>query len=295
MQRLVYILIQTGRNLRQTWETQIMTLLTVTLSVLIFAFFFLVYTNMLQAGDRLGGGIRLVAFLDEEVLPQQQAGLAEKIRTFGEVEKIVFVSRAEAFSRLGDRLGNDRDVLDDLGAGFLPPSIEVYPKRTLRSLARIDLFSERLLELPGVAKVQYGKEWLSRFATFTGIMRTVVFASGGLLVAGMVFMVSYTIRLTVAARRHELEMLTLLGATSTYIRLPLLLEGVLQGLTGAGLGLGALYLFFLWVSRHIGEPGFLQLFAFVFFPPATTAAILLATIALCACGSLASIRRFLRT
>lgn len=294
MQRLVYILIQTGRNLRQTWETQLMTLLTVTLSVLIFAFFFLLYSNMLRAGERLGGGVRLVVFLEEEVAAPQQAELKKKIQTFDEVDKIVFVSRAEAFARLGDRLGQDREVLEDLGPDFLPPSIEVYPKKSLKNLARIDQFSEHLLTLPGVVKVQYGKEWLSRFASFTRLVRIVVFASGGLLVLSMILMVSYTIRLTMTARRHELEILKLLGATSAYIRLPLLLEGVLQGLVGAGLGLGALFLLYQWVSRHISGPGFLHLFDFVFFPAATTAAILLAAVALCACSSLASIRRFLR-
>jgi len=294
MQRLAYILNQTGRNLRQTWETQLMTLLTVTLSVLVFAFFFLVYTNMLRTGERLGGDIRLVVFLEEEVAAQQQAGLAEKIRSFGRVEKIVFVSRAEAFARLEDRLGSDRDVLNDLNPEFLPPSIEVYPEKTLENLAQIDRFSELLQDLPGVVKVQYGREWLTRLASFTSLVRIVVFASGGLLVASMIFMVSYTIRLTVTARRRELEILRLLGATSTYIRLPLLLEGVLQGLLGSALGLGALFLLYQWVSRHISGPGFLRLFDFVFFPPATTATILLTAVTLCACGSLASIRRLLR-
>src|SRR3990167_7281787 len=109
MQFLAYILRQTGKNLRQTWGTQVMTLLTVTLSVLIFAFFFLIYTNMLRASARLGDDVRLIVYLDREVAEQMRQGLEKKIRAFGPVEKIVFVSRAEAFARLSTQLGEEKD------------------------------------------------------------------------------------------------------------------------------------------------------------------------------------------
>ncbi|MFZ5776044.1 MAG: cell division protein FtsX [Thermodesulfobacteriota bacterium] len=294
MQLLIHLFKQTGQNLRRTWGTQVMTLITVSLSVLIFAFFFLVYSNMLRAGERLGDDVRLIVYLQEEIPTAQRQPLEKKIREFGEVEKIVFVSRAEAFSRLTSQLGEDKDVLADLGPDFLPPSVEVYPRRTLKGLTQIAALSDQLLTVPGVSKVQYGREWLTRFGHFTSLLRLVVFLSGGLLIVSTTFIVSYTIRLTVLSRQNELEVLRLLGASSAYLRVPLLLEGLLQGIAGSGIGLIALYSLYLWITARFGGGGFLNLFDLTFFPAPVTAAILLGSVVLCSCGSLISIRRFMR-
>ncbi|MFA6465369.1 MAG: permease-like cell division protein FtsX, partial [Desulfurivibrionaceae bacterium] len=266
MQFLAYILRQTGKNLRQTWGTQVMTLLTVTLSVLIFAFFFLIYTNMIRASERLGNDVRLIVYLDQEITAQMRPGIEKKIREFGPVEKIVFVSRSEAFSRLSAQLGKEKDVLNDLGADFLPPSIEVYPLKNLNDLTKISQFSSFLLTLPHASKVQSGSDWLRRFGYFTNLLRVVVLLSGGLLIISMTFIVSYTLRLTVLSRQGELEILRLLGATSAYIRLPLLLEGMLQGILGSTLGLVSLYILYQYIASRFNGPGFLRLFDFAFFP-----------------------------
>ena len=75
---------QAGRNLRQTWASQFMTFLTVSLSVLIFAFFYLVYTNMIGAGDRLSDDLRLIVYLEDEPGKEMQEQLRPmpKMSTF---------------------------------------------------------------------------------------------------------------------------------------------------------------------------------------------------------------------
>jgi cell division transport system permease protein len=220
--------------------------------------------------------------------------LEKKIHAFGPVEKIIFVSRDEAFSRLSTQLGQEKDLLNDMGSDFLPPSIEVFPANNLNDLAKISQFSDFLLTLPHAVKVQSGSDWLRRFSYFTNLLRVVVLLSGGLLIISMTFIVSYTLRLTVLSREAELEVLKLLGATRAYIRLPLLLEGLLLGGLGSSLGLAALYLLYQSIVSRFSGPGLLGLFEFTFFPPAVTAGILLSGIVLCTAGSLFSIRRFIR-
>lgn len=271
-----------------------MTLMTVSLSVLIFSFFFLVYLNLQKAGAHLGENIRLIIYLDDEIPPVLQPRLEEKIRKFSEVENIVFKSRQHAFAHLAKQLGDDHDILADLDPGFLPPSIEVYPAKNLKALASIKDFSEYLATLPGAQKVQYGKNWIERLGYFTQLTRLVVLLSGGLLVLTATFMVSSTIRLTVVTRQAELEILRLLGAAKTYIQFPLIIEALLQGLLGATLGLSCLYLVFLWIKNKFSGPSFLDLFNFTFMPPPIVAGILLASITLCTIGSCISIRKFLR-
>ena len=288
------ILLQTNRNLQKTWATQFMTLLTVSLSVLIFSFFFLIYTNMIKAGERLGDDLRLTIYLEEEPVLEMQSQLVRKITNFNQVEEIRFTSRDDAYNRLATQLGDNVDVLDDLDPSFLPPSIEVYPKKSLSSLAQIKRFSEYLSTLPGAIKVQYGQEWIERFNYFTKLLRIIVLLSGTLLILTTTFMVAYTIRLAVVARQAELEILRLLGATNGYIRTPFLIEGFLQGLLGSTLGLLALFFLFRWIELHFSGPGFLQLVEFTFFSPAIIGIIIAASITLCTGGSFSSMRKFMR-
>lgn len=288
------ILTQTGRNLRQTWGVQLMTLLTVSLSVLIFSFFFLVFINLQTAGVKLGDQIRLIVYLEHEIPPTLQPQLEMRIRGFGNVEKIVFKTKKEAFEHLTRRLGNESNVLLDMNPDFLPPSIEVYPTKNLETLAQIKLFSDFLSTLPEAKKVDYGREWIERLAQFTQLIRFIVFLSAGLLVLTATFMVSSTIRLTVVTRQAELEILRLLGAAKSYIQVPLVLEGILQGVFGAGFGLICLYILYCGIRAKFSAPILLNIFTFSFMPQYIVAAIFLCSIILCTLGSIVSIRKFLR-
>jgi len=288
------ILVQTNRNLQKTWPTQFMTLLTVSLSVLIFSFFFLIYMNMIKAGEKLGDDLRLTIYLEEEPVLEMQSELVRKITNFNPVEEIRFTSREDAYNRLAKQLGDNIDVLDDLDPSFLPPSIEVYPKKSLSTLAQIKRFSEYLSSLPGAIKVQYGQEWVERFNYFTKLLRIVVLLSGALLILTTTFMVAYTIRLAVVARQAELEILRLLGATNGYIRTPFLIEGFLQGILGSSLGLLALFFLFRWIQFRFSGPGILQLVEFTFFSPTIIGIIIAASITLCIVGSFSSMRKFMR-
>jgi len=284
---------QTGRNLRQTWSSQFMTFLTVSLSVLIFAFFSLVYTNMIGAGDRLTDDLSLIVYLQDEPGPAMQEQLKRKILAFDAVEELHFISREEAYERFAKQLGEDSDVLLDMPTDFLPASIEVVPLRSLRGYSQIKLFSEYLRSLPGTEKVQYGQEWIERFYHFVRLLTIVVVLSGTLLILTATFMVAYTIRLTILGRQDELELLKLVGATNSYIQTPFLIEGILQGLFGSIIGLLALYGLFQWISVRFTGPGILNFFQFDFFSPFILIAIIVASISLCALGSYTSIRKFL--
>lgn len=294
MRYITFILGQLGRNSRHGWTSQMMTLFTVTLSVLIFSFFFLIYINMQKASGRLGNELRLIVYLEQEVPEALHHEFTKKITDFDKVDKIVFISKEDAFARLAKQLDRDSDVLDDLDPSFLPYSVEIFPSNNLKSLTRIKEFSDYLESLPGAVKVQYGQEWIERFGYFISLLRIIVILSGTLLILTSVFMVSYTIRLTLESRQEELEILRFLGATDRYIRGPVIVEGFLLGLFGAFSGLLSLFFLFQWIKNHFSGPGFMNLFELSFLPPANSGTILLISLLLCTSGSLISIRKHLR-
>jgi len=294
MRFLAVVLQQTCRNMLFTWKSQIMTLFTVSLSVLIFSFFYLIYANALHVGEELGDDLRLIVYLEDEPAPAMQEQYRMKILKFDQVDRIEFISSQQAFKRFERQLGDNSDVLIGVPADFLPPSMEVYPVRSLDSLSRIKRFSDYLQTLPGVLKVQYGKEWIERFYSFIQLMRVVTILSGSLLIMTTTFMVAHTIRLTLLSRQQELELLRLLGATNNYIRMPFLMEGALQGLLGASSGIAALLLLFSWINLQFAGPTTLTLLPFTFFPWQIILSIIGIATLLCAAGSFSTTRRILQ-
>lgn len=294
MQYISFIVGQLARNAKHGWTAQIMTLFTVMLSVLIFSFFFLVYTNMQKAASRLGNELRLVVYLESEVPINFRAEFQKKITNFEGVEDIVFISKEDAFERLKKQLGNDKDILAGLTPEFLPYSVEIYPNKDLKSLARIKEFSDYLKGLPGATKVQYGQDWIERFGYFVSLLRIIVVLTGSLLILTTVFMVSYTIRLTLESRQEELEILRFLGATNSYIRGPVIIEGFLLGLLGTLSGMAALLFLYQWIKTRFSGPGFMNLFELSFLPTTTVLIILSMSLLLCTSGSMISIRKYLK-
>jgi cell division transport system permease protein len=293
MKFLFAVFSQTWRNIIETWRSQLLSLVTITLSVLIFAFFYLVYMNALHAGDLLKNDLRLIVYLEEQPGPALQEEYRHKIEKFDQVEKIEFVSRLAAYDRFKEQLNENQDVLQEIPHDFLPASIEIYPKRSLDTLSRIKLFSEYLQSLPGVLKVQYGREWVERFYSFIQLLRIIVFLSGALLILTTSFMMAHSIRLTMLNRKKELEVLRLVGASAHYIRVPFFLEGALLGAVGAGTGLSALYLLFSWIELRFSGQGGAGMFSFSFFSGPSVGVIIVLAVLLCAGGSFTSTRKIL--
>jgi len=285
---------QTRRNLRQTWGTQVMTLLTVSLAVLIFTFFFLLYNNMLTASASLDDELCLTVYFDKELEPAIQQQFIDRINSYQQTEKIVYVSRQEAYNELSRQLGSEQDVLEDLDPSFLPPALRVYPARNFTGLSSLQDFSVYLATLPGVTKVQYGREWLQSFTSFVQLLRIITILSGSLLLLSTTFMTAYTIRLTVMTRREELETLRMLGATNFFIKTPLLMEGLLHGFWGSVLGLSALYQLFQWIIERFGGPGLLAVNRISYFDFSMLALIVIASVLLCTASGMIAIRKFLR-
>lgn len=293
MRFLATVILHTGRNLLLTWKSQLMTFFTVMLSVLIFSFFYLTYVNALQVGAAMGDDLCLTVYLEEDPPPALQEEYRRRILKFDQVDHINFISSQEAYLRFSKQLGTDSDVLGGVPDSFLPPSIEVYPLRSLSSLARIKRFSDYLETLPGVLKVQYGREWIDHFHSFIQLMRIVITLSGFLLIMTSTFMVACTIRLSLFSRRMELELLRLVGATTNYIRVPFLIEGALMGFCGSAAGIFALYLLFRWIKLQFSGPALFNLVPFTFLSWPVIACIVAAAMLLCAFGSFHSTRTIL--
>ena len=177
----------------------------------------------------------VTAYLDPSLSEEQARALADRIRSQEPVE-LVHVTKAVALDRLRVQLGSLAGALDGLPANPLPASLELTPRAgvDLRALA------ERVAALPGVRDVDYGREWVDRIEALGRALRQFGTATLVLVSLAALLVVANTIRLAVYARREEIDIMRLVGATDAYVRLPFVIEGALQGLCGAVLAISGL-------------------------------------------------------
>jgi cell division transport system permease protein len=143
-----------------------------------------------------------------------------------------------ALSRLADSLGEQAHVLEGVGPGALPDAVEIEaPGLSLEGAREL---AARLRSVPGADDVDYGTAWLEGLERFVSRARTAAIFLFGALALATAILVSNTLRLAVFARREEIAIMKLVGATDAFVATPFLLEGLLQGLLGAGAAVLAL-------------------------------------------------------
>lgn len=294
--RLRYFLERALSNIRQNIFVNLLTVSTITLALLIIALFLLVYVNLEGVAERWSDKVQVTVYFEREPAPQELAALRGKVQVLPGTDKITYVSKDEALKRFRDRLKGQEALLEGVPPEVLPASLEIRLKRGHRHSDAVESYVARLKGIPGVNEVQYGEEWVRRFNTFMNFLRLVGAILGGFLVLAVVFIVSNTIKLTIYARKDELEIMTLVGATRLFIKAPFLIEGILQGGVGAFLAVATLFAVYAGFLHNAGN--FLSFnpadAGLSFLPLSYLAGLFLGGIALGFLGSLASLKRFVK-
>lgn len=198
--------------------------------------------------DDWGSRVELTLYLSEDL--DEEAGrrlAAEAARTVGGSAR--WVAPEEAMERLRQALGDEEGLLTDLPRLALPATIEVRPGGTA-GVEHLPHLAEALSRLPGVEEVDWGRGLAQRLALVGRFAERASAVLLAVLLLGTALLVGAVIRLSVHARRDEIEILQLLGATDAFVRLPFLLEGGFAG--GAG-GLAAAVAFHLLAAWERGQ------------------------------------------
>lgn len=220
------------------------------LVLLILAAFIVIFMNVNRIAERWQADIRIVAYVKEGVDQDRISLLHQRIKGFYGVNEAVFVSADEALVRLRSQMRNQAGVLDGLKENPLPASFEISLNPVFHDRKSIEGLAAQVRETEDIGDVQYGEAWLNLFLDFFAFFETAGFITGGLLLLVAIYIVSNTIKLTLFARKDELEIMQLVGATRYFIKLPFYIQGILQGLAGALISLVTLYvLFSVFVSR----------------------------------------------
>ncbi|MFZ7113499.1 MAG: permease-like cell division protein FtsX, partial [Desulfatiglandales bacterium] len=231
---------------------------TMTISILLIGAFLLFYVNVTTWITQWGQSLSMSVYLKDGIDEVAKGGIEAMLRGLPNAEIQGFVSKDKAMMEMREALGVQAGLLDGLEKNPFPASFEIVFREKMEDPVEVQNLKVQLEKLEGVEEVQYSDQWIDRFESVIAILRLVGLIIGGLLCVAVLFIVANTIKLTIYSRREEIEILKIVGATDRYVKMPYLIEGLLQGLAGgliALLVLGGLYaLFSLRAVRLFGLP-----------------------------------------
>lgn len=218
------------------------TTVTITLSLLISGFFLIVFLNLYDLLLSWREKVQIVVYLEDRLSSEEISAIIERARAEKEIEGVTYITKEKALSDFEKEVEWLPGVLEGLGKNPLPASLEVKVKKEYQGSKMVASLAGRLKEIDGVEEVQYGEEWIENFSVLVSVMKLGGIILGGLLGTAIVFIVSNTVNITLYARKEEMEILKLIGATEGFIKAPFVIEGSILGLIGASLSL-----LFMWV------------------------------------------------
>lgn len=232
MGTVLYFLREVVTNLRRSPLMTLSAITTVMVLQLILGSFALLWLNLDHWTQTFTQQVQVVAFLEDDIDPEALDKLQKKIQVVGHVTQVKFVDRDEAFKQLQKEM-KGKITLEDVGENPLPDRFDVRVDEA-RFLSAV---ADKIFKLKGVYKVKYGGDIAKRLINLSKTVTWVGGALSGLLVLATVTVVGNTIRLTVFARRREIEIMQMVGAARWFIQVPFVVEGIAQGLCGTALAI----------------------------------------------------------
>jgi cell division transport system permease protein len=210
---------------------------TIALCLLLAGAFALVLANMERVLARFGEEVHVSAYLAEGLALGEQERLAERVQAAPGVESVTLVSKQVALERFRASPFGRASLLDGLDDNPLPASLEIVLAPAERNRSGVEALVASLRGVEGIAELGYGHEWVEGYARAVEGVRGLALGIGAVLALATLLIVANTIRLSIYARRDEIEILQLVGAGRAFVATPFLLEGLLEGAVG---GLAAL-------------------------------------------------------
>ena len=287
---LDYVVRETASNLRRNVLMTAAAVLTVAVSLSLVGGALLLKQGVSKASLQWRGGVELSVFMLPESTAEQKAAVETELSAMPEVKSFNFVDQNAAFEEFKEMFANSPDLVESVGPPDLPPSYRIVPKEA----EFVDVVGDRFKNRPGVKEVVYAREVVETLLKVTRALQIGIVSVAGVLLLSAVLLILNTIQMAIFARRREVAVMKLVGATNWFIRVPFMLEGMVQGLVGATAAFGVVAVVRNLLAGAVGDSELgVQL-----LPPASDVVgtglfVLFAGAAIGTVGSAFAVRRFL--
>jgi cell division transport system permease protein len=236
--KLDYVIRETGSNLIRNVTLTLASVLTVVVSLTLFGSALLLQKGVQNANNRFKGGIEFIVYLNPTVSPEQKASVQKSLTDNPGVKTTSFVGEDATYEEFKRLFEDSPQIVQSVKPGDLPSSFRVVPSD--KDPGVVQALGAQFTSKPGVLEVVFAFDVIQRIQeTFNKIGVRFLAAAVLLLVAALMLILN-TIRVAMFARRREIEVMKLVGATNWFIRVPFIIEGIIQTLIGAAAAVGAM-------------------------------------------------------
>ncbi len=290
--RISYFVRETLVSLRRNLLMTVAGVLTVAVSLALFGGIMLLGRWVDHGTTSIKGGVRLEIFMTVDATKQQTSDVDAALRSDSDVKSFTFIDKKAALAEFKRIFRKDPDLTRNVTADALPTSFRIVPKRAELT----NTIQRRFQTEPGVDSVATPEQALRGLLDATNTAKLIFFGLSLVLLASSLFLIVNTIRLATFARRREIEVMKLVGASNWFVRIPFMAEGLIQGLIGAGLAIGVVASLKVGFDHWFSSPtGFFREFYVTTWDASYIALIVLALgVLIGIIGSAIGLGRFLR-
>lgn len=228
-----YFVKEASTNLRRNKLMTVAAVLTAAVSLLLLG-------GVLTLGDfvrsitrEIENKVEVSVFLTDGITSAQQNDVRDTLLDLDVVRRVTYISKDEAYTEFKELYRDQPALWENIDADVLPASFRVE----LADPERVDLIQARLRNNPAVEEIADQRDTVARLVRFTSLLRTFSVVMIIVLLGAAVLLISNTTQLAIYARRREIEIMKLVGATNWFVRLPFMLEGIAAGVGGAAIAL----------------------------------------------------------
>ncbi len=201
--------------------------------------------------DQVEARVEVVAYLRDDALPDQVQALRAELLRAPVVRDVVLISRQRALEDARQELTDFQALFDDLEDNPFPASLQITLRPGQHDARAVHALADLAAQAPIVEDVRYGRDWLDKVYLLRRVAGATAVVVGGAFAAVAALIISAAIRLAIFARRDEIAIMRLVGATHGFVRRPFLIEGFITGILGSVLALPATYLVFRFLSGSV--------------------------------------------
>jgi cell division transport system permease protein len=243
-----YVVRETGVNLKRNLVMTLAAILTMAVSLSALAGALIWRQAVNKRAIQWRGGVELSIFLKPNVSASETAAIAQQLKQDIRVKKVRYVNKPEAYQEFKVMFASTPDLVHSLSVADMPPSFRVVPTKA----QQVEQIGQQYAGAPGVKDVVYAKQVInSLLNTFHKLQRVAVIIAV-LVMVGAIALIVNTIQLAIFARRREVAVMKLVGATNWFIRVPYMLEGLVHGIVGAVVAFALSYGFRNEIASFVG-------------------------------------------
>jgi cell division transport system permease protein len=297
MPRFGFFLREAIRALTRNAAPSLAAMLTILLTALVLGVFIPIVQATTGTANEVRNRVLVDVYVSDEATYAEKRQLRDDLLASPNVKRVEFISKRKALEKERKR---NPEAYDLLGRNPLPDRFSVIPRdpdkveAIVNRLAPRDAEGHRKPQLAAIDEVRNREDETKKILSATGLVKLLTAGLAALLVFASVALIANTIRLSIFARRREVEVMKLVGATNWFIRWPFVIEGVIVGFMA-----GVLAILLLWIAKETFVDPLADRFALLAAPdtidfPLLIALLLLACVMVSAIGSGLTLRRFLR-